>query len=312
MVVEMVSSSTLMASLKALLVSTGAVSITVALRTSVPSNSDRLAALLSWFRPPYLFVIVNGIIVSIAATSCWKIRKISSDRIEYFLDQLRSNQGCFHRPQPEAAAATRRIAVVEEIGVVEALAPAFNEFKDFEEKRVVVVEGNGAGFGGGDGYHGDCEGERKVAFGRSALAPRKQADSSEKALVSLRLVRRKAANSDRLQGGKTLRKPVKRSNESMENVMKAIVEAGGVKSTATWPVKADDTDCQISLLGSPPPSSMQKSATFRDRTNQLRKELSPDELNRRAEAFINKFNEEMRLQRQESSNQFKEMISHGT
>ncbi|KAL3741918.1 hypothetical protein ACJRO7_017402 [Eucalyptus globulus] len=286
----MVWSSTLMASLKALLVSAGAVSITVALRASVPSNSDRLAALLSWFRPPYLFVIVNGIIVAIAATS-----------------------RCFRHPQPEAAAAApRRIAVVEEIQVVEAPAPAFDEFKDFEEKRVVVVEGNGAGFGGGDGYNGDCEGERKVAFGRSASAPRKQVDSSEKALVSPRLVRRKAANGDRLQGGKILRKPLRRSNESMENVWKAIVEAGGAKSTTTWPVKADETDCQISLLGSPPPSSMQKSATFRDRTNQLRKEMSPDELNRRAEAFINRFNEEMRLQRQESLNQFKEMISRGT
>ncbi|XP_010052373.2 uncharacterized protein LOC104441068 [Eucalyptus grandis] len=290
----MVSPSDLMASLKALLVSAGAVSIAAAaLRASVPSTSaDTLAALLSCFRPPYHFVVVNSIIIAIAVTS-----------------------RCFHHPQPEAAAAPGRIGVVEvaeAAPVTEVEAEAFDESKDFEEKRVeVVVEGNGGGFGGGDGYNGGCEGERKVASGRSASAPRRQVDASEKALVSPRLVRRKAANGDRLQGGETLRKPMRRSNESMENIWKAIVEAGAGKSTI-WPVKVNDTDRQISLLGSPSPSSIRKSATFRDRTNQLRKELSPDELNRQVEAFINKFNKEMRLQRQESLNQLKETISRGT
>lgn len=115
------------------------------------------------------------------------------------------------------------------------------------------------------------------------------------------------------EGGKALRVAKPRRQETLETTWKTITE--GRHMPLTRHLKKSDTWETHNRQINSPEDAPKKSKTFRDRTagnsNRLRKEPSvgQDELNRRVEAFIKKFNEDMRLQRQQSMQQFMEMIN---
>lgn len=113
-------------------------------------------------------------------------------------------------------------------------------------------------------------------------------------------------------------------HDTLESTWKTITDGRSMpltrhlKKSDTWNTRQRQND-----ENTPPPPRMKKSETFNDRSTdneplspspsyvKLRREpsLSNDELNRRVEAFIKKFNEDMRLQRQESLNQYQEMVN---
>lgn len=117
-------------------------------------------------------------------------------------------------------------------------------------------------------------------------------------------------------------------HETLETTWKAITEGRAMplsrhmKKCETW----ENHGRQI-IAGEDESSLVKKSETFKDRTNQaltpvnmssaqamkLRKEpsLSQDDLNRRVEDFIRRFNEEMRLQREQSLKKYWDMVNHG-
>ena len=130
-------------------------------------------------------------------------------------------------------------------------------------------------------------------------------------------------------GGKSLRVTKPRKQDTLEATWKTITEGRPMpltrhlKKSDTWESHVRRQNDQSTPP--PPAARMKKSETFPDRSSdpisaspspgsgKIRKEpsLSQDELNRRVEAFIKKFNEEMRLQRQESLNQYQEMVRRG-
>lgn len=113
-----------------------------------------------------------------------------------------------------------------------------------------------------------------------------------------------------------------KKNETLENTWKMITEGKSTPLTRQLYRRSDTfgRDDSGGVDGEVKPV-YKKSDTFRDRTNyyqspemvKVRKEpsLSQDELNRRVEAFIKKFNEEMKLQRMESLRQYKDITSRG-
>jgi hypothetical protein len=139
-----------------------------------------------------------------------------------------------------------------------------------------------------------------------------------------------------VSGGRALRVAKPKRHETLENTWKAITEGRAMPLSRhvrnnTWEnhgrgivvesllVKKSETfkDRTTNEISSSSPGAgagATSTTTATTTTTRLRKEpsLSQDELNRRVEAFINKFNEEMRLQRQESLNRYKEMINRGS
>jgi hypothetical protein len=109
-----------------------------------------------------------------------------------------------------------------------------------------------------------------------------------------------------IAGSKALRVARPRKEETLESTWKAITE-GRAPPLARHLKKSDGGEVDPA-----PPVAMRKAETFNDGRSEapVRREPSPgqDELNRRVEAFINKFNMEMRLQRQESLNHYNEML----
>ncbi|CAL0326587.1 unnamed protein product [Lupinus luteus] len=201
-----------------------------------------------------------------------------------------------------------------------------------------VMNSNGC-----DGYLYDVHApvETTVATGNDAVnvaAPYLQRkvplafsnDENEKPLVSARFSQRKTVRTTP-EGGKVVALGVAKSKkqDTLESTWKTITEGRGMpltrhlKKSETWEQQNRRNAAPFTDLnggdGGGGKAVMKKSETFSGRENKktvpssLRKEssLSQDELHRRVEAFIKKFNTEMRLQRQESLRQYSNMINSG-
>ncbi|KAI4371090.1 hypothetical protein MLD38_019360 [Melastoma candidum] len=306
------------------LVLIGAVSLAAMAWLSVPVVVSWLPSVwrcfVSWIRPPYIYVLLNGIIVTIAASS-----------------RIGSSCG---RPA-EATPPPPPPRPYHSYGEEDFASAPAEELSETSELISAVCEGSaGSGVGEDEGRKQEEDGaEAEFDVSRTAWVPSaKQAkredtenvppERAEKPLVSSRLSHRRPVKLSSPEGGKVLGVTKPKRQETLENTWRSITE--GLPMPLTRHLKKCDSSLENrgrpTPTSSPDPKAIKKAATFRDRTNEMpmqqedrnaspRKEASPapasssrDELNKRVEAFIRKFNEEMRQQREESLDQHRKMM----
>ncbi|KAL5715658.1 hypothetical protein ACHQM5_017449 [Ranunculus cassubicifolius] len=324
-------SNNLFLSVKISVISVSIVSLAIALKHFLPLLCDFLVSelprmwisLQAWLTPPYLYFVINFIIVSIAASSRFQQQKVEESTVESAVTipvpvkiQTEFQQNfvgvsavydehieLMKMPEPESV---NQVAEVPRVMEIE---------KNKEEQTV-------------DESVDSSLIEMPIRTGSMEI-PLEYAFSKEKPPVSARFGHRKIAKGNP-EGGKSLRvaKPPKRQ-DTLESTWKMITEgrsmplARHLKKSDTWETNSHPND----MVPGEQETQVKKSETFNNRTNtsstltraqggsgKLKKEpsLSQDDLNRRVEAFINKFNEEMRLQRLESLNRYKETMKGGT
>ncbi|KAG6392053.1 hypothetical protein SASPL_146259 [Salvia splendens] len=273
--------------------------------------------IVSWLRPPYLYLVINCIIITIVASS-----KLQSE----------SDDGAHELPHIAPLLNLNSVQTVQqlpiEIGETEFPMSQAAEYKfEVVERGLESDELDSGGIGGVSDYSAPeivsgaedamCNKENEcVAAAKSMWSAAEINDGANfvKPPASARFGHRrnlKASN----EGGRTVlgvSKPKKQ--DTLENTWKTITEGRAIpisrhlKKSETWTEREQENTPPLTL------KTMRKAETFKERSPMSnggsgKASLSQDELHRRVEAFIKKFNEDMRLQRQESLNQYTEMIN---
>ncbi|GAB2301142.1 hypothetical protein Dimus_035175 [Dionaea muscipula] len=334
-----------MLSLKLLLTSTAVVLSSVLLSLLLPQLlasaasvfPDLWSSLHSWFRPPYLYVIINGIIITIAASCLLHnhnnhfvdediLHHHNESEINIFPAKAPSPYEPLHMPADDGpyrfdAYGPESMKDVDIVNETTAFRGLVLREAGSEEEEVMKAAAD------------DRVAELKIVDREQDLRQRLRLESTEtlseispsaaeKPSVITRFARNRRPSRASPEAGKALRVAKPKREETLETIWKKITE--GRRMPLTRHMKKSDTWQNNSLQqanssdNASPQLADKLSETFKDRSTggysaSLRKEpsLSQDELNRRVEAFINKFNKESRLQRQQSLKQNMEMISRG-
>lgn len=239
------------------------------------------------FKPPYLYLLFNGIILLIALIS-----RFTQSQTQLLSPQL------IPSPIP-AQRETSHDIIVPPPQVVEA----------WDVKTAVVVDGV------------EVEEEEKAVVGEVDEVAEVVLPATEKPLLLTAFGVQKQSKLNP-EGRNKVKVSKHKRHETLDSTWRMITE-GKTRSMKNWDTFENNEKDQLNSSSVRQNSFFRKSATFKDRTNFLhapplspgivRKDpsLGKDELNHRVEAFIKKFNEEMRLQRQESYQRYLEMINHG-
>ncbi|KAD3066876.1 hypothetical protein R6Q59_018937 [Mikania micrantha] len=314
-------------------------------------------SIISWLEPPYLYVVINGIIITIFASSRLQFKIGGSDT-----DHLPATF-----PTPKSTYELVKVVLPVELPPVHEPQVPFPEPVDIpvdcynSGSNSKLVEIQEPEFNTQELNDESLDLDMQLAKQAYEEIKKHKADKSlislsaftssenpsfpvEKPPASTRFSHRKPAKVTP-EGGKTLGVAKPKRQDTLETTWKTITEGRAVPLTRhlrksdTWETHGPRRENRNSDEFSTDNYSerMTKSETFgvthggygsrkpvkrptvpskllrSGGSGGLKKEpsLGQEELNRRVEAFIKKFNEDMRLQRQESLNRFMEMINRG-
>ncbi|CAN4104141.1 unnamed protein product [Withania somnifera] len=370
------SSSNSMLSLKIFLISTTVLSAAIMLKVSAPAVTDFAVSevpslwngVVSWLKPPYLYLVINCIIITIVASSKLQNKLdenlspapafVSPENLSQFhqIKDVRPGTDFYSPVLHDFNGVELKNQTVEDKLDEESPAPASNYYKlQPVEAKPMIYDYPTAGvfdskFDKLQEVNPYSHVEARISEPNEVVAERdadfiiskssqpvmrqNSTDYSdklaEKPPASARFAHRKNVKTTPEGGKGALRVSKPKRQDTLESTWKTITEGRAMPLTRhlrksdTW-----ETHGGRNPIVTPPQQKMKKSETFNDRTTadssplltpspgssgKLKKEpsLSQDELNRRVEAFIKKFNEDMRLQRQQSLQQYKEMINRGS
>ncbi|KAL9672030.1 hypothetical protein QQ045_009604 [Rhodiola kirilowii] len=313
-------------SMKVGLICCSVLSLVMVLKLIIPAMTELAAIGLLCFqlslKPPYVYLLVNLIIIAVAA----------STRLQ----------------QPTPPPASFSPVVVEGRPVVEEGyvlgTPLPMQMVVFEEQSDATLGGGGGG--GGGGWTSEAVTCKKRPSFRDGLVEISASDSTvaepevspdfmppvgtiaTEQVFPARITHRKNSKS-MSEGGRASRMmtPKQNATETLESAWRKITESRTMKKADTWSdhnrlieikkvesqrksIKSESFDYRNKPVFDP---RLSASARAHRMGVELPREVSPsqDELNQRVEAFIRKFNEQMRLQREESMKQYHEMLPRG-
>ncbi|KAF8407419.1 hypothetical protein HHK36_006550 [Tetracentron sinense] len=293
--------------IKLAFLSIGIISTVLLLKIAIPYCVNLLSTLprilisfQSWLSPPYLYIIVNFIIISIAASSTFQ-QKLSEKK------ENEAENLAHQKKQEDPIASDSSSQYMKKSPEIWT---EMNETPpESGEKSVISVEKS---------VKSPPESDEKQEPNLLASGPHIRR-SNRKTLRST------AAASDKPLKSLGVAKPKKQS-DTLDATWKAISEGQGLgltrqlKKSDTWNVPRGVNIADTEEEGSAR-RELRKSETFNEAAASrnssvgggMRREnsTSRDELNRRVEAFIKKFNNEIRLQRQESNERYMEMVNRG-
>ncbi|KAL9667670.1 hypothetical protein QQ045_002034 [Rhodiola kirilowii] len=305
-------------------------SMVMALKLLVPAMTQLAEAGMLCFhsclKPPYLYLIVNLIIIAVVASS--RFQQPGFDN--------HSGTKSFNHNFPPADFSSVVDSVSEESYFLGTPLPM--QMVVYEEESGCRTDGNTTKFMI-EGVTGDVEENFvKSSFDPVVAEPKLTPEflppvEKPKPTYSARILHRKNSKSmsegnprtppsfinekhDR-RAPKMAPKP--HATETLESAWRKITEGRKMKKNGTW----NDHSCRMDLVRVESQRKSIKSESFDPRLSasarahrtglELERGSSPsqDELNQRAEAFIKNFNEQMRLQREESIQRYNEMVLRG-